>query len=395
MILDNVIDLIKRIAQLQPNVNSVTEGSIYEALNTTGEVDYANIHITQSKHIENENKQEITYNFILFYTDRLMADKSNKITIQSIGINVLKNILRTIEERDEDIYISATDFQTFTEQFSDVCAGVYSNVSITVPIEYNCAEMWGNAVDKIVVGQIKNEWVEVDIDENGQLIVTYDPEKYTGIERVVINTNVPLSILTPMTVVMGERAFWGNTDIRNTGVINVIYGGSLMYMFSKCPSLEVVEDVRVIDEIVQNTSFMFYNSKNLKKVTITGKGYENVDKMEYMFGECINLTDVDIQGIHLSSTKMEYKRGMFNNCPNLENLKIQNIPPYYTIDWGFETCTKLTTESLMNIINALEDAWDFIHTNARESVLILGEENMAKLTEEQLRIGRDKGWSIV
>ena len=61
MILDNVIDLIKNIAQLQPNVNSVTEGSIYEALNTTGEVDYANIHITQSKHIENENKQEITY----------------------------------------------------------------------------------------------------------------------------------------------------------------------------------------------------------------------------------------------------------------------------------------------------------------------------------------------
>lgn len=394
MILDNVIDLIKRIAEWQPNVNSVTEGSIYEALNTTGEVDYANIHITQSKHIENENKQEITYNFILFYTDRLMADKSNKITIQSTGISVLKNILRTIEERDEDIYISATDFQTFTEQFSDVCAGVYSNVSITVPIEYNCAEMWGNAIDKIAAGQIKNEWVEVDIDENGQLIVTYDPKKYTGIERVVINTNVPKSVLTPMTVFLGERAFWGNTDIVNTGVINVIYGASLMYMFSKCQALEVVEDVRT-NEDVQNTSFMFYNCKNLKKVTITGKGYENVDKMEYMFGECINLTDVDIQGIHLSSTKMEYKRGMFNNCPNLENLKIQNIPPNFYIDWGFETCTKLTVDSLMNIINALEDAWDFIHTNARESVLILGEENMAKLTEEQLRIGRDKGWSIV
>lgn len=394
MILDNVIDLIKSISEWQPNVNSVTEGSIYEALNTTGEVDYANIHITQSKHIENENKQEITYNFILFYTDRLMADKSNKITIQSIGINVLKNILRTIEESDEDIYISATDFQTFTEQFSDVCAGVYSNVSITVPIEYNCAEKWGNAVDKIAVGQIKNEWVEVDIDENGQLIVTYDPKKYTGIERVIINTNVPKSVLTPMTVFLGERAFWGNTDIVNTGVVNVIYGASLMYMFSKCQALEVVEDVRT-NEDVQNTSFMFYNCKNLKKVTITGKGYENVDKMEYMFGECINLTDVDIQGIHLSSTKMEYKRGMFNNCPNLENLKIQNIPPNFYIDWGFETCTKLTVDSLMNIINALEDAWDFIHQNAKESVLILGEENMAKLTEEQLRIGRDKGWSIV
>lgn len=393
MTLDNVIDLIKNIALLQPNVNSATEGSIYEALNTTSEVNYANVHITQSKHIESADKQSIVFNFILFYTDRLLADKSNKVTIHSTGINVLKNILRTIEEKDEEIEITSTDFQTYTEQFSDICAGVFSNISLTVPIEYNCAEVWGD-IDKVIGVNVKNEYVEVDVNENGQLIVTYDHNNYTGIERVIINTNVPKSYLSPLTVEMGENAFTNNQYIKYSGVVDVEYGGSMKYMFSKCYPLISVEDVRSIKEDVKNTSFMFYKCPNLEKVYISGKGYENVDKTEYMFADCQKLREVDISGIHFSPI-MQNKRGMFDNCSNLENLKLQNIPPYYTIDWGFETCTKLTVDSLMNIINALEDAWNFVNTNGKECILILGEENIAKLTEEQLKIGRDKGWSII
>lgn len=189
MRLQEIIDIIKKIGGAQPNVNSSTEGSIYEVLNTDPSVDYANFHVTQNKHTS--NNQFITYNFIFFYTDRLMDDKSNKLQIQSIGIDVLNNILRTIQTYYEDVEVLNTDFQPFTERFSDNCAGVFSNVSLIFPIEYTCEELFINSISTDGGKcEIRNEYVTVNVTENGQLTVNYGPN-YTGLERVVINTNVP------------------------------------------------------------------------------------------------------------------------------------------------------------------------------------------------------------
>lgn len=204
MTLNEIIDIIKKIGLSQPNVNSSSEGSIYEVLNADLSIDYANFHITQNKHTA--NNQFITYNLIFFYTDRLMEGNTNKLSIQSIGIEVLSNILRTLQAYYEDIEISSTDFQPFTERFSDNCAGVYSNVSIEIPIEYTCEETFGNIIN-INGGsngececEIKNQYIEVNVNENGKLVVNYNPDIYTGIERVVINTNVPQTIITGDTI---------------------------------------------------------------------------------------------------------------------------------------------------------------------------------------------------
>lgn len=203
MTLNEIIDIIKKIGLSQPNVNSSSEGSIYEILNANPSIDYANFHITQNKHTS--NNQFITYNFIFFYTDRLMEGNTNKVAIQSIGIEVLSNVMRTLQAYYEDIDISNTDFQPFTERFSDNCAGVFSNVAIEIPIEYTCEETFGNIIN---IGgsneececEIKNEYIEVDVNENGKLVVNYNPAVYTGIERVVINTNVPQTIITGDTI---------------------------------------------------------------------------------------------------------------------------------------------------------------------------------------------------
>lgn len=139
MTLKEVILTINRIADSQPNVNTIIKsGDIYD-LNTLGDVKYAAFCASQQPHTQDEGF--ITYNFYLYYVDRLLSDASNKIDIQSTGIQVLSNIMRTLEyELDADF--SNVVYQTFTQSFESLCAGAYVSVGITVPIESLCAELF-------------------------------------------------------------------------------------------------------------------------------------------------------------------------------------------------------------------------------------------------------------
>lgn len=84
-----------------------------------------------------------------------------------------------------------------------------------------------------------------------------------------------------------------------------------------------------------------------------------------------------------------YYARVFYKCTALETLEIYNIAngtiqgPYD----GFTYCTKLTVDSLMNIINALP-----VTTNRR--TLGLGTTNLSKLSEEQIAIATNKGWTL-
>ena len=80
------------------------------------------------------------YNFFLYYINRtIIDDGSNEILNQSTGIEVLRNIIRkTCQELNIDV---STDIQyyPFIQKFTDVCAGVYADVTFDVPLEM-CAE---------------------------------------------------------------------------------------------------------------------------------------------------------------------------------------------------------------------------------------------------------------
>lgn len=80
---------------------------------------------------------------------------------------------------------------------------------------------------------------------------------------------------------------------------------------------------------------------------------------------------------------------VFYKCTALETLEIYNISDGNmsgTYD-GFTYCTKLTVDSLMNIINALP-------VSKRKSKLSLGTTNLSKLSEEQIAIATNKGWTL-
>ena len=94
MTLYKLVQIIKEISFLQPNVGSVNEGNIYD-INANPSVKYANITLTQGTHTQDEIYDH--YNFTIFYTDRLMDNlETNRLQIQSIGKSVLSNIITTL-----------------------------------------------------------------------------------------------------------------------------------------------------------------------------------------------------------------------------------------------------------------------------------------------------------
>lgn len=139
MTLKNVVNIIKAVSLEQPTVNQFDEGSVYD-INSNPSNKYANIVLTQREHTETE--KTYIFNFIIFYVDRLVDNlESNRLDIQSAGINVLSNVFNTLEQEYEFEYIEKR-YTTFTQRFTDECAGVYCNVRIEVYKDLLCPEIF-------------------------------------------------------------------------------------------------------------------------------------------------------------------------------------------------------------------------------------------------------------
>lgn len=137
MTLLDLIHKIEETAKSQPQVGEVIGGDIYR-LNERADALYSVFAWTQGQHTLDVMKDSTAYTFTLFYVDRLTADKSNTAEVQSVGIQVLSNILRFL--MSEGVGVGLATFQPFTERFSDECAGVYCSVTLTVLNDYNCEQ---------------------------------------------------------------------------------------------------------------------------------------------------------------------------------------------------------------------------------------------------------------
>lgn len=82
--------------------------------------------------------------------------------------------------------------------------------------------------------------------------------------------------------------------------------------------------------------------------------------------------------------------GIFQSCPALENVTVEGTigSNGVNLQWS----TKLSHESLMSIINCLQDKTS--DTSGTEWIVTLGEVNIAKLTDEEKQIAWSKGWVL-
>lgn len=136
MTLAQLIRLVEGIAQEQPSINMIVQNDVFR-INSAPSLKYGVFAWTQGQHSGSINGMQ-TYSFSLFYVDRLKEDQSNQIEIQSVGCETIGNILRALD--DYDVEVGNYTMQTFNQRFTDECAGVFCNVTLSVLPSSSCAE---------------------------------------------------------------------------------------------------------------------------------------------------------------------------------------------------------------------------------------------------------------
>ena len=168
-----------------------------------------------------------------------------------------------------------------------------------------------------------------------------------------------------------------------TYMVNLFYmsGITQMPMFntSKVTNMEGIlkhaTNLEVFPELdtsnVTNMSSAFYNASSLKEIKKINLG--KATNISHLLEYCYKLTTV----------------GGFEKLGEgyLTTASANNWS--YKLDLSY--CTKLTHDSLMNVINNL---YDIATKGVMPQQLVLGSTNLAKLTAEEIAIATNKGWSV-
>ena len=143
MTLSQLINLFEGIAKQQPSINMIVQNDVYR-INSAPSLKYGVFAWTQGQHSGSINGMT-TFSFTFFYVDRLTEDQSNQIEIQSVGCGTIGNILRALDEYD--VEVGNYTIQTFNQRFTDECAGVFCNVSLSVQATSMCSEDFSDIED--------------------------------------------------------------------------------------------------------------------------------------------------------------------------------------------------------------------------------------------------------
>lgn len=133
-----------------------------------------------------------------------------------------------------------------------------------------------------------------------------------------------------------------------------------------------------------NTTYLFYGSRIIRLPEIDLTSVNDIATRE--FGEMRSLTTID--KLIIKSDGSQRFANTFTNDDKLENLTIEGTIGQngFNVQW-----CPLTHESLMNIINALQDKTGI----SGSWKVTLGPDNIAKLTSDELKIAENKGWVVV
>ena len=125
----SLIKYIKDVAINNPLVKQAIDGDIYQI--NSKENQYGVFCVTSD--VITRNDHTTTYNFTLFYVDRLLEDQSNKNVVQTDGVMCIQSVCNFINQNNENINISTPiNYQLFTQRFTDQCAGAWATINMEV-----------------------------------------------------------------------------------------------------------------------------------------------------------------------------------------------------------------------------------------------------------------------
>ena len=211
-------------------------------------------------------------------------------------------------------------------------------------------------------------------------------------------TEIPLldtSSVTSMTSIFNDCSSLTEIPLLDTSSVT-----DMNSMFNNCSSLK---EIPLLDtSSVTNMNSMFNGCSSL--TTIPQFDTSNLTSMYNMFTDCSELTTIP----QLDASKVnDINSTMFLNCTKLADfggLKdlgkayTRNTKNYAYYKLNLSSCTSLTHDSLINVINNLYDlnlTYDVANGGTLYTQsLVLGSTNKAKLTNEEIAIANSKGWTV-
>ena len=167
---------------------------------------------------------------------------------------------------------------------------------------------------------------------------------------------------------------------------------SLAYMFRSCSNLSSIITEGLDTSNIESMSRLFQGCTSLQNLDLSSFETSKVTNISYLFSGCSGLTSVNMSGWDLSN--LDTNAGMtyvFYQCSSLTDLNMDGaiLPKYSLTNWYLNTCTALTTESLVSIVNALQQLDEGV-----SKTCTIGSTNLAKLSEEQISIATAKGYTL-
>lgn len=144
MTLKELINLLEHAAASQPNVQTIVRDDIYK-LNNQRDIRYGVFAWLQQPHTTTVRGSLRTFSFTLFYVDRLTDSRSNEIDVQSVAVETLENIVKSLVDSDYNIEATTLNITNFNERFADECAGGFCTIAFTVQKGSVCGELFDSS----------------------------------------------------------------------------------------------------------------------------------------------------------------------------------------------------------------------------------------------------------
>ena len=207
-----------------------------------------------------------------------------------------------------------------------------------------------------------------------------------------------VSMLDTSKVTNMSYMFSGCDKLKSIPQLNTSNVTNFERMFQSCYELE---SVPLLDTTKATGTMggMFYQCEKLE--TITSLNTSNITGLYGTFDGCIALKTLPM----FNTPKVIDIRTTFQNCTSLTDLGgLQDLGMGYTTSYSanysnytldLSTCTSLTEQSLINVLNGL---YDIATKGCNTQKCTLGSTNIAKLTSEAgqtaLANATAKGWTI-
>ena len=289
------------------------------------------------------------------------------------------------------------------------------NIEVNVPIpEFTTEELVATANGTYTPSTDGYSKVRVDVSEPVSKYVVPNGMKF-GYSTNLNIEDFDIRNVTDMSSMFNSCSSLTSLDLSGWNVSNVTNMGRL---FADCSGLASIDLSSWDVANVTSLSNLFYHCDKIKSINLTGWKTSKVSSMSqafnycykieslrlngwdtsmmvnssFLFSNCESLASLDISGWNMTKIDRAYNiMGMFDGCKVLTDLNMNGaiLPKINLTNWGLDTCTALTVDSLVSVLNALQQL-----DEGTSYTCTIGSTNLNKLSDEQKAIATSKGWVL-